>query len=556
MNFRDALIALGIYPGAAQMGTEGAGVVVEIGPGVTDLAVGDRVLGLIDGGFGPLAVADARMLARMPQGWSFAQAAAVPTVFLTAYYALRDLAALEAGESILVHAAAGGVGMAATQLARHFGAEVYGTASTGKWDVLRASGIDDSRIASSRTLDFEASVLAASDGQGVDVVLNSLAREFVDASLRLLPRGGRFVEMGKTDLRDSNAVADAHPGVEYRNFDLAELSPERVREMLAEVLALFEQGVLSPLPVRAWDVRRAPEAFRYLSQARHVGKVVLTLPPVFEARGTVLVTGALGGLGRVVARHLAERHGVRDLLLVSRRGADTPGADEVRSELEELGAAVTIAACDVADRAALAGLIDSVRDDLSAVVHVAGVVDDGVITSLTPERLDTVLRPKVDAAVNLNELTAGLDLSAFVLFSSAAGVLGSAGQANYAAANAFLDALAQHRRAQGLPATSLAWGLWADQGGMAGALADEDIDRMNRAGVAALSAAEGLALLDASLAQPDGALVPMKLHLDTLRRQFGADVPRCSGASSAAADVPAAWSSPDPRRPGPPSPTS
>ncbi|MFH9074525.1 type I polyketide synthase [Streptomyces alboflavus] len=525
VNFRDALIALGIYPGAAQMGTEGAGVVVEIGPGVTDLAVGDRVLGLIDGGFGPLAVADARMLARMPQGWSFAQAAAVPTVFLTAYYALRDLAALEAGESILVHAAAGGVGMAATQLARHFGAEVYGTASTGKWDVLRASGIDDSRIASSRTLDFEASVLAASDGQGVDVVLNSLAREFVDASLRLLPRGGRFVEMGKTDLRDPDAVADAHPGVEYRNFDLAELSPERVREMLAEVLALFEQGVLSPLPVRAWDVRRAPEAFRYLSQARHVGKVVLTLPPVFEARGTVLVTGALGGLGRVVARHLAERHGVRDLLLVSRRGADTPGADEVRSELEELGAAVTIAACDVADRAALAGLIDSVRDDLSAVVHVAGVVDDGVITSLTPERLDTVLRPKVDAAVNLNELTAGLDLSAFVLFSSAAGVLGSAGQANYAAANAFLDALAQHRRAQGLPATSLAWGLWADQGGMAGALADEDIDRMNRAGVAALSADEGLALLDASLAQPDGALVPMKLHLDTLRRQFGADVP-------------------------------
>ncbi|MBJ3813341.1 SDR family NAD(P)-dependent oxidoreductase, partial [Streptomyces flavofungini] len=282
-------------------------------------------------------------------------------------------------------------------------------------------------------------------------------------------------------------------------------------EMLAEVLELFGQGVLTPLPVRAWDVRRAPEAFRYLSQARHVGKVVLTLPPVFDARGTVLVTGALGGLGRVVARHLAERHGVRDLLLVSRRGEDTPGAGEVRAELEELGAAVTIAACDVADRAALAQVIDSVRDDLGAVVHVAGVVDDGVLASLTPERLDTVLRPKVDAAVNLHELTAGLDLSAFVLFSSAAGVLGSAGQANYAAANAFLDALAQHRRAQGLPATSLAWGLWADQGGMAGALADEDIDRMNRAGVAALSADEGLALLDASLAEPDGALVPMKL---------------------------------------------
>ncbi|WP_172382410.1 type I polyketide synthase [Streptomyces sp. MNP-20] len=525
VNFRDALIALGMYPGDAVMGTEGAGVVVEVGPEVSGLAVGDHVLGLIDGGFGPLAVADERMVARIPEGWSFAQAASVPTVFLTAYYALRDLADLQEGQSLLVHAAAGGVGMAAVQLARHFGAEVYGTASAGKWDVLRGLGVEGSRIASSRTLDFEAAVLAASDGQGVDVVLNSLAREFVDASLRLLPRGGRFVEMGKTDLRDPEAVAAAHPGVAYQSFDLAEMSPDRIQEMLTEVLGLFEQGVLKPLPVRAWDVRRAPEAFRYLSQARHVGKVVLTLPPRFEPGGTVLVTGALGGLGRVVARHLAGEHGVRDLLLVSRRGEEAPGAAEVRAELEELGARVRIAACDVADREALAGLLEGVRAELSAVVHVAGVVDDGILTSLTPERLDTVLRPKVDAAVNLHELTAGLDLSAFVLFSSAAGVLGSAGQANYAAANAFLDALAQHRRAQGLPATSLAWGLWADQGGMAGALAEDDLERMSRAGVAALSAEEGLALLDASLARADAALVPMKLRTDVLRRQFGGDVP-------------------------------
>ncbi|MER5306062.1 beta-ketoacyl synthase N-terminal-like domain-containing protein, partial [Streptomyces lasiicapitis] len=305
VNFRDPLIALGMYPGDAVMGTEGAGVVVEVGAEVTDLAVGDRVLGLLEAAFGPLAVADARMVARMPEGWSFAQAASVPTVFLTAYYALRDLAGLEAGESILVHAAAGGVGMAAVQLARHFGAEVYGTASAGKWDVLRELGVEEARIASSRTLDFEASVLETTEGRGVDVVLNSLAREYVDASLRLLPRGGRFVEMGKTDLRDPDTIAEEHTGVTYRSFDLIDAGRDRIREMLAEVLSLFERGVLEPLPVKAWDVRRAPEAFRYLSQARHVGKVVLTLPPRFDGQGTVLVTGALGGLGRVVARHLA-----------------------------------------------------------------------------------------------------------------------------------------------------------------------------------------------------------------------------------------------------------
>ncbi|MEE3920930.1 acyltransferase domain-containing protein [Micromonospora sp. BRA006-A] len=213
LNFRDVLNALGLYPGdAGPLGGEGAGEVVEVGTEVTDLRPGDRVFGVFVGCFGPVAVTDRRLLAPMPAGWSYIEAASVPVVFLTAYHGLVNLAGLTRGESVLVHAAAGGVGMAAVQLARHLGAEVYATASPAKWDALRALGLDEEHLASSRTLDFESRFTDATGGRGVDVVLDSLAREFVDASLRLPPRGGRFVEMGKTDIRDAARVAADHPG--------------------------------------------------------------------------------------------------------------------------------------------------------------------------------------------------------------------------------------------------------------------------------------------------------------------------------------------------------
>ncbi|MFC3587092.1 SDR family NAD(P)-dependent oxidoreductase, partial [Streptantibioticus rubrisoli] len=528
LNFRDVLNALGMYPGdAGLMGSEGAGVVVETGPGVTDLAPGDRVMGMLPGGFGPLVVADRRMIAPMPDGWTFAQAASVPIVFMTAYYALRDLADLKSGESLLVHAAAGGVGMAAVQLARHWGVEVFATASPGKWDTLRGLGLSDDRIASSRTLDFEETFRTASDGRGVDVVLDSLAREFVDASLRLLPRGGRFVEMGKTDVRDPEQVAAEHPGVTYQAFDLVEAGLDRIQEMLTELLALFRRGALHPLPVTAWDLRRAPDAFRYLSQARHVGKVVLTVPTDWDPNGTVLITGGTGTLGGLVARHAVTERGARHLVLTSRRGARAEGAAELAAELEELGAQVTIAACDAADRDALAALLADIPAEhpLTAVVHTAGVLDDGVVGSLTPERVDRVLRPKVDAAWNLHQLTRDLDLAAFVLYSSAAGTFGGAGQANYAAANVFLDTLAQHRQAQGLPGTSLAWGLWAEASGMTGELDDTDKSRMTRSGVLGLSSAEALELFDAAHQVGDAHLVPMRLDLAPLRHADASMVP-------------------------------
>ncbi|MCS7479349.1 type I polyketide synthase [Umezawaea endophytica] len=513
VNFRDVMNTLGMYPGdAGLMGLEAAGVVLAVGSDVDRLAVGDRVMGMMDASFGPVALADHRMVCPMPDGWSFAEAAAVPLVFLTALYGLNDLGGLKPGESVLVHAAAGGVGMAATQVARQLGADVYGTASTGKWHVLRAADLPEDHIASSRTTEFEQQFVTATGGRGVDVVLDALAGEFVDASLRLagLGDGGRFVEMGKTDIRDADEVAAQYPGVTYQAFDLIEAGPERIREMLYQLYDWFSAGDLHPLPVTTWDLHRAPEAFRYLGQAKHIGKVVLTIPAKLD--GTVLITGGTGGLGAELARHLVGQ-GVQHLVLTSRRGLDAPGAAELVAELD---AQVDVVACDVSDRAAVEALLAGIPT-LSGVVHTAGVLDDGILESLTPERFDAVFAPKVDAAWHLHELTLDRDLAVFALFSSSAGLLGSPGQANYAAANTYLNGLATHRRSLGLPAVAMDWGLWDQSAGMGAGLSKVDLARMARAGIPALSVPEGLSLFDAALALDAAVAVPIKLDLAALR---------------------------------------
>jgi acyl transferase domain-containing protein/NADPH:quinone reductase-like Zn-dependent oxidoreductase/acyl carrier protein len=526
INFRDVLNALGMYPGeAGPLGSECAGVVVAVGDEVAGLSVGDAVIALAPGAFRRFVTVDARVVTHLPAGLTFEQGAAIPIVFLTAWYALHDLAQLRPGERLLVHAAAGGVGMAAVQLAQRIGAEVVATASPTKWDVVRSMGV--AQVASSRTVEFATTLRQVSSGRGVDVVLNSLAGEFVDASLSLLSAGGRMLEMGKTDIRDSAAVTAAYPGVRYRAFDLFEAGLDRIREMLAAIGAGFAEGSLRPLPVKTYPITEAEAAFRFMGQARHVGKLVLVPPRAnrLEGEGTVLVTGGLGALGMHVARWLAGQ-GVAHLVLTGRRGLETPGAAEAVKELEALGAKVTVAAVDVADRSALEAVLAAVpkRRPLRGVVHVAGVLEDGVLGEQTGERFARVLAPKVAGAWNLHELTADADLTLFVMFSSMAGLLGSSGQSSYAAANSFLDALAAHRRARGLAAQSLAWGAWAEAG-MAAKLGALQQGRMERQGMMALAPAEGIALLEQAVGRREAQLGVMRLDLAKVKLAMGATVP-------------------------------
>ncbi|ORA09347.1 hypothetical protein BST12_27795, partial [Mycobacterium angelicum] len=403
LNFHDVVVALGAIPDDG-MGAEASGVVIDTASDVTALRPGDAVMGLFpNNAFAPTAVTDQGMVVPIPPGLSFAQAASVPVAFLTAYIALVELAGLSAGQRVLIHAGAGGVGQAAIQIANHLGAQVFSTAHPRKHDVLKGLGVAPECIASSRTLDFVEAFAAATDQQGVDVVLNSLAGDFVDGSLRLLPRGGSFVEIGKTDIRAADDVAQAGTGVVYQAYDLHVAGPAELRPAWQTLTGLFAAGILRPLPTTSYGLLQARHAFRDMSQARHTGKIVLIPPAVWDRQGTVLITGGTGMLGGVFAEHLVTRYGMRHLLLVSRRGPDAPGAGELVQRLSALGAEVTIAACDTSSRAELAAVLDAIPDDhrLTAVIHTAGIVDDAVVTELTESQLDTVLSAKADAAWHL-----------------------------------------------------------------------------------------------------------------------------------------------------------
>ncbi len=533
LNFHDVVVALGAI-GDEGLGGEAAGVVLDTGPEVTSVRPGDAVMGLFpNNAFAPTAITDEHTVVAIPPGWSFTQAASVPVAFLTAYIALVEIAGLSAGQRVLIHAGAGGVGQAAIQIARHLGVEVFATAHPSKHHVLAGLGVDPGHIASSRTLDFLDTFREATDGQGMDVVLNSLAGEFVDVSLQLLPRGGSFIEIGKTDIRAAGDIAASHPGVAYQAYDLATVTTESLQQAWTALMPMFAAGALTPLSTTSYGLLNAPQAFRDMSQARHTGKIVLVPPAVLDLEGTVLVTGGTGMLGALVAEHLVTHHGIKHLLLLSRRGPEAPDAGDLHQRLTGLGAHVAITACDTSNPAELAAALDTITagHPLTAVIHTAGVLDDAVISELSPHQLDAVLTAKADAAWHLHRLTADRDLAAFVLFSSAAGILGSPGQANYAAANAFLDALARYRHHTQHPATSVAWGYWQTPSGMTAHLNTTDLTRLTATGLTPITNEHGLALFDAALTsqRPNLLASPVNTAALTRRARNNALDPMLSG---------------------------
>ena len=506
LNFKDVLNALGMYPGdAGPLGGECAGRVAAVGPGVTHVRPGDHVLAVAGGSFASHVVARADFVQRRPAGMSAEEAAAIPIPFLTAEFCLGHLAGMKAGDRVLVHAAAGGVGMAAVRLAQRCGAEVYASAGSPlKRAALAALGV--SHVLDSRSTAFVEEVRAATGGRGVDIVLNSLAGDAIEASFEVLADGGCFVEIGKRGIKDDAWVQALGRSLRYHVVDWGETAarePGLIGAMLARLVEEIRAGTLAGLPRQVFAIGDAERAFRFMAQARHVGKIVVRHGPATPAGvrrdGTYLVTGGLSGLGTEVARWLAGC-GAGRIVLVGRRG---PGAQApaLLDELRRSGCEVVAEALDVSDEAALAALLARLRRDgwpLRGVIHGAGVLDDAALIQQDAARFERVFAPKVRGGYLLDRLTRGDPLDFFVLFSSAASVLGAPGQANHAAANAFLDLLARERRSRGLPGLSINWGPWSEVGAAAGKGAAE---RLSALGLQAITPAQGVAALERLLRQ-------------------------------------------------------
>jgi NADPH:quinone reductase-like Zn-dependent oxidoreductase len=466
------------------LGDECSGRITAVGKKVNKFKIGDEVIANGPGCFASHLTIPVPFVVRKPARISFEEAATIPVTFMTAWYALHHLGKIRRGENILIHAATGGVGLAAIQIAKLAGAEIFATAGNDeKRNCLHKLGIR--HVMDSRSTAFAGEIRKITKGAGVDLVLNSLAGDAIAKGLSALAHGGRFLEIGKRDIYANTAIG-LRPFCNNLSMFVIDMGqvmaeqPDTVQHLLQTIMKLFRAGKFLPLPRQTLPVSQAADAFRLMAQAKHIGKIVLTmqnvsvtprrLPPKekikFPAKASYLITGGLGGFGLAVAKWLVAS-GARNLVLTGRNGAATAEAKRAVAELKRHGAKVLVIKADAAvetDVARIFKLAAQKLPPLRGLFHAAMVLDDGILPQLTAERFSRVMSPKVTGAWNLHTAAATLPLDHFVMFSSVSALVGTAGQANYVAANCFLDALAHHRHACGLPALTVNWGALGEVG--------------------------------------------------------------------------------------------
>lgn len=517
LNFRDVMKALALYPAEGNdcmmLGDECAGKIVSVGPGVEDFRPGDEVVALAPGCLGSHATTLASLVMQKPVDLTLEASVTMPVVFLTAHYALNHLARIRAGERVLIHAGTGGVGLAALQIARQVGAEIFATAgSPEKRQLLKLLGVG--HVMDSRSLSFAEEIMESTEGRGVDVVLNSLSGDAIRKGLSCLGPHGRFLELGKRDIHMNSKLGlwAFRKNLSFFSIDLGGLMEEKpavFRSLFREAAELISDGTFRPLPYRVFSVSQVANGFRYMAQAKHTGKIVVSMRegrawmepsfgegPDFHSDATYLITGGCGGFGLVVAQWIVEKGG-RNLVLVGRNGVASDEAKRAVQELEKKGVSVGVVKADVSREPELAAAIseiDRTMPPLKGIFHAAAVVDDGILLQLDPERFRNVLAPKMDGAWNLHRQTLDRELDFFVLFSSVSSLIGNPGQGNYAAANAFLDAFAHYRRSLGLPAIAVNWGRLSEVGYLS--RHPRVAELLARRGVESLSPRQAVSALD------------------------------------------------------------
>ncbi|WAC89959.1 type I polyketide synthase [Mycobacterium sp. Aquia_213] len=540
LNFSDVLKAMGIYPtldGAPPIiGGECAGVVTAVGSDVDSVQVGQRVIAIGPGSFGSHMTTVADLCTPIPDTLPDPEAAAFGIAYLTAWHSLVEVGRLAPGERVLIHSATGGVGLAAMAIAKMVGARIYTTAgSDAKRDMLAALGVE--YVGNSRTADFADEILEITDGYGVDVILNSLPDEAIQRGVQILAPGGRFIELGKKDVY-ANATLGLAALTKSASFSVVDLDlnlklqPARYRAMLTEILRHVADGKLQVLPVTAFSLESAVDAFALMASGRHTGKIAVTIPatgsieaiaetpqPLVSPDGGYIIVGGMGGLGFVVAQWLAQQGAG----LIVLNGRSAPGADVAPAiaELSAAGTRIEVVTGDIAEPGTADRLVQAVHDAgfrVAGVLHSAMVLEDEIVLNISDSAARRVFTPKVTGSWRLHQATAELDVDWWLTFSSASSLLGTPGQGTYAAANSWVDGLVAYRRSRGLPAVGINWGPWAEVG-RAQFFAD--------LGVSLITVEEGLAAMQ-QLLSVDRARTGV-IHLDA--RQWFQSFPAAGGSS-------------------------